>query len=248
MIKLTIITINYNNRDGLSRTLDSVFAQTYQDFEYIAIDGGSNDGSKALLEKHSGKFSFWVSERDSGIYNAINKGLARATGEYILVLNSGDELHSTTTLATIVDQLSTGEDVIYGDSEDVFVGPPKKHKIRRYPAKLTFDFLFGNALRHQAMFIRKDAYASVGQYSEKYKIVSDWHWTLLALARFNKSFKHIDQIVCRYERGGISSSNMELNLSEREKVLREEFMFLYEDYKEFQKLKKSFFNWRFLRT
>lgn len=246
MTNISIITINCNNRDGLSRTMESVFTQTYQDFEYIAVDGGSTDGSKELLEKNSRKFAFWISERDSGIYNAINKGLARASGEYILILNSGDELHSRTTLATVIEQLSSGEDVFYGDSEDVFVDPGKKSDIRRYPAKLTFDFLFRSALRHQAMFIRRDAYEKVGPYSEQYKIVSDWYWVLVALVRFKLTHKHLDMLVCRYERGGISSANMELNLAEREQVMLKEFPLFVDDYKNFQKMKRRFINWNFI--
>lgn len=246
MTKLTIITINYNNREGLARTLKSALRQTHQDFEYIAIDGGSNDGSKELLEKHSTRFAFWVSEKDAGIYNAINKGLTRASGEYILILNSGDELHSETTLATVMGQLASGEDVIYGDSEDFYPDSKKKSFIRRYPSKLTFDFLFRSALRHQAMLIRRDAYKKVGPYSEEYKIVSDWLWVLRALVHFQCSHKHLDLIVCRYERGGISSANMDLNLSEREQVMQKEFPLLVDDYKKMQRMKRQFINWDFI--
>ena len=89
---LSIITINYNDKEGLARTMNSVLSQTYTDFEYIVIDGGSNDGSKTIIEQHQDQLGYWVSEPDSGIYNAMNKGIAKANGEYILFLNSGDVL------------------------------------------------------------------------------------------------------------------------------------------------------------
>ena len=92
MPQLSIITINYNNLAGLQKTFESVFNQTFQDFEYIVIDGGSTDGSKELIEQYHDKIDYWVSEPDSGIYNAMNKGIVRANGEYLQFLNSGDSL------------------------------------------------------------------------------------------------------------------------------------------------------------
>ena len=92
MSKLTIITINYNNLEGLKRTVESVINQTWQEFEYIIIDGGSSDGSAEYIESQSGNIDYWVSEPDKGIYNAMNKGIVIATGEYLLFLNSGDHL------------------------------------------------------------------------------------------------------------------------------------------------------------
>ena len=96
--KLTIITINYNNLEGLKRTVESVLNQTWQEFEYIVIDGGSNDGSAEYIESQSEHIDYWVSEPDKGIYNAMNKGIAKARGEYLLFLNSGDHLYSAKVL------------------------------------------------------------------------------------------------------------------------------------------------------
>src|SRR5688572_27521016 len=98
MPKISIITINYNNLDGLKRTVDSVVNQTWQEFEYIVIDGGSTDGSGAYIESKSKHFHYWVSEPDKGIYNAMNKGIVKATGEYLLFLNSGDHFFNDTVL------------------------------------------------------------------------------------------------------------------------------------------------------
>ena len=98
MLKLSIITINYNNLEGLKRTVESVVNQTWHEFEYIIIDGASNDGSAAYIESQSHHFDYWESEKDSGIYNAMNKGIKVATGEYLLFLNSGDHLFNDSVL------------------------------------------------------------------------------------------------------------------------------------------------------
>lgn len=95
---LSIITINYNNKNGVQKTIDSVLSQSFEDYEWIVIDGGSNDGSKELLEKYQEHFAYWCSEPDNGIYNAINKGLSHTTGDYIQFLNSGDWLYDSTAL------------------------------------------------------------------------------------------------------------------------------------------------------
>ena len=121
---ITIITINFNNQNGLQKTMDSVFRQTNKDFQYIVIDGGSSDGSKELIERNQSKINHWVSEPDNGIYHAMNKGIEKATGEYLLFLNSGDELINELVVEKVTPLLHT-EDIISGnlivdeDSEDV---------------------------------------------------------------------------------------------------------------------------------
>ena len=95
---ISIITVNFNDKIGLERTLESVFSQNFRNFEYLVIDGGSNDGSKDLLEKNSEKINYWVSEPDKGIYNAMNKGISFAKGEYLIFLNSGDHLKNENSL------------------------------------------------------------------------------------------------------------------------------------------------------
>ena len=112
-MKLSIITINYNHKEGLLKTIKSVVNQTYHDIEYIVIDGGSTDGSVDVVKQYEDSISYWVSEPDCGIYNAMNKGVAKATGEYCLFLNSGDSLHGTDSILEFVSKLS-GEDLLMG--------------------------------------------------------------------------------------------------------------------------------------
>ena len=110
---LSIITINYNNRDGLQKTIDSVISQSFNDYEWIVIDGDSNDGSREIIEQYCDRFAYWCSEPDSGIYNAINKGLSHATGEYVQFLNSGDWLYSDNILEKAFSIIDGKNDIYY---------------------------------------------------------------------------------------------------------------------------------------
>ena len=114
MKPISIITINYNNASGLEKTIRSVVEQTYNEYEYIIIDGASLDKSKEVIQEYQRYIDFWCSEKDSGIYNAMNKGIQKASGEYLLFLNSGDVLHNSAVLAAIHGFLSV-QDILYGD-------------------------------------------------------------------------------------------------------------------------------------
>ena len=114
-MKLSIITINYNNLAGLRKTVESVLAQTYREFEYIVIDGASTDGSAEYVRAQADKLTYWVSEQDTGIYNAMNKGVRAATGEYVLMLNSGDFLVDEYVVERILPELD-GTDIVQGNT------------------------------------------------------------------------------------------------------------------------------------
>ena len=117
MIKLTIITINFNHAEGLKRTIDSIVNQTFTDYEWIVVDGGSTDGSKELIEQYKDHFAWWCSEPDKGVYNAMNKGITHAMGEYINFMNSGDIFATPTILEEIFSTPRTA-DILYGRMVD----------------------------------------------------------------------------------------------------------------------------------
>jgi glycosyltransferase involved in cell wall biosynthesis len=236
-MKISIITINFNDRQGLQKTLDSVFTQSFQDFEYILIDGGSTDGSKELIESHSEKFSYWVSEADSGIYNAINKGLGKITSDYVLILNAGDCLYSQSTLSEMVPHLASGEEIIYGDSLDVNLGEGRPDIIISQPDELTFFFFFEDSLRHQSIFIKRSLHEKLGLYDEKIRIHADWKFLLQALIEEKVKYKHVSVTVCSFDRSGISSTNLALVQQEREEIMQELFPLFKRDYEELQKYK-----------
>ena len=212
-MKLSIITVNLNNRNGLQKTIDSVVFQTFRDFEWIVIDGGSTDGSKELIEQYADHFAYWVSEPDKGIYNAMNKGIKVAKGEYLQFLNSGDWLYSNDTLDRVFS-IMPNADIAYGNM--ALMDNEQITEIREYPDALSFATLYSLSLPHPSSFIRS-ALLKESPYDESLKIVSDWKF-FLQKALENRSFVHISVTVSCFNLSGLSSTNKELLDKEREIV------------------------------
>ena len=231
MLKLSIITINYNNLEGLKRTVESVVNQTWQEFEYIFIDGGSSDGSVEYIESQREHFDYWVSEPDTGIYNAMNKGIVKATGEYLLFLNSGDHFYSTHILTENHHHLKNF-DLIYFDL--IHVGATFS-KVVSYPCELVFSDLVFDTLPHQATFIKKKMFDDFGLYDESLKIVSDWKFFILALFKQHCSYQKVNTTLVVFYLDGLSSS---IDYSaENSQVLQSNFPTFYDDYKELKTLR-----------
>lgn len=214
-MKLSIITVNLNNRDGLQKTIDSVISQTFHDFEWIVIDGGSTDGSKELLEQYADHFAYWVSKPDKGIYNAMNKGIKVAQGAYLQFLNSGDWLVDESTLERCFAH-DFSADIAYGD---LYYCNGAEKEVCRYPQDVSFRFFYLSSIGHPASFIKRRILQET-LYDEGLKIVSDWKF-FLAQAMENKRFEHIDEIVCCFDTKGISLVNIDLANQERQRVIKE---------------------------
>lgn len=219
-MKLSIITINYNNLEGLKRTYDSVVSQTCQDFEWIIIDGGSTDGSKEFIEEHQYHFAYWCSEPDRGVYHAMNKGIAQAKGEYLNFMNSGDNYADE---RVIYEFISAGwdEEVIAGD----IMVDNDELKIWRNPEEgnLDFDYMMQSSVYHQPSFIKKNLFKLYGGYDENLRIVADWTFFINALILHNGSYRHWRRIVANYMFDGISSKpeNHKFHMEERNRVLNQ---------------------------
>ena len=211
-MKLSIITVNYNDAIGLERTIKSVISQTYHDFEFIIIDGGSTDKSVEVIKKYEEHIDYWVSEHDGGIYCGMNKGLHQAQGEYVNFMNGGDCFYSPQVLEQIFS-LGIETDIITG----THVGSP--HPNIGKNGVTMYDLCTG-AIDHQASFIKREV-ALRHPYDEKYKIVSDWKFFIEALIIDNCTFYYTDTIVVNVDMSGISNSNKVLNNQEREAVLNE---------------------------
>ena len=227
---ISIITINYNNHLGLECTVESVQNQTYTNFEHIIIDGGSADGSKEYLESQNDKINYWISEPDNGIYNAMNKGIKVAKGEYLFFLNSGDDFVNSKALQSIAQSLS-GEDIIYFNINQV--SNFRKVKVKQVPSELSFSYLYHDLPPHQSTFIKKKLFNDYGNYDESLKIVADWKFLILALLKYNATYKHIDKVFTNFYLGGVSSNSESFKLmqAEREIVLNKEFPILLNDLK-----------------
>lgn len=224
MIKLSILTVNLNNISGLQKTIESVIPQTFTDYEFIIIDGGSTDGSMDVIKKYQDNITSWVSEPDKGIYNAMNKGIKMAKGEYCLFLNSGDCLVDGYSLEQFMNE-SAKEDFIYGNL-DTARGP------RKYSNKLSFMTFFSGTITHQAVFIKTGLFQKYGLYDESLTIVADWQFFLKTIIVGNCTYKHIDKSLCNYDVTGVSTNPKYQSqvASQREKVLREMFPMMYDDY------------------
>ena len=214
--RISIISINYNNLEGLKQTRESILCQTYKNYEWIVVDGGSNDGSKEFIEEHSDEMSFWCSERDEGVYNAQNKGTKLASGDYVIYMNSGDTFYDSRVLEDVFFECQT-EDVLYGDWTQVFMEGKKKEIISSPGAD--YMFFLSNNICHQAMFI-KTSLLKESPYDETYKLYADWaKWAELAYK--GKSFKYFHRMICNFMMGGMSGENEKENTKERNRIKKE---------------------------
>ncbi len=254
---ISIITVNFNNKIGLQKTIESVIMQTYTDFEFIIIDGDSTDGSKNFIETNKNKFTYCISEHDKGVYNAMNKGISVANGKYLLFLNSGDLLNDETTLKNVAATLCGKFAIYYANANYL----EKSGEIKRtYPSKLSYSFFLNQNLSHQATFIEKRLFYELFFYNETYKIVSDWEFFIYAICKQNVLYKHLDLIVCKYDTTGISSvkNNFKLMQQERKKTIKKYFPLFIDDYtaitllnskrgKQFITIQNQSFAWRILK-
>lgn len=225
-LRISIITINYNNAAGLKETISSVLNQDYPHIQYIVIDGDSTDGGKEVIAGYKDQIHYWVTEPDEGIYHAMNKGIKVATGDYLLFLNSGDFL---------IDQQVIKGAVALGMTADLVSGNMIFHERNENwcpPEVLTFGTFYEGTIPHPTTFIKRSLFDLVGLYNESNRVVSDWEFFLLATCRFNCSYQHIDHFVTRFLFDGLSSApeNMELILTERSKALNAHFPRFLADY------------------
>jgi glycosyltransferase involved in cell wall biosynthesis len=200
-ILISVITINLNNLEGLCNTVSSVLSQDFHSFEYIVIDGESTDGSVAYLASLSDKIQHLIIEKDNGIYDAMNKGIQSANGEYLLFLNSGDFFYSDNSLKSLADAREDAE-IVYGN---MMVENKGHLRIQHYPAKLnTFYFLF-DTLPHPSSIIRKDLFSRFGMYNTNFTIVSDWAFFIDAIIGGRVVYKYVDRTISVFNLNGISS-------------------------------------------
>ena len=215
-MKVSIVTVTYNCLDDFRKTFGSVLAQTYPDVEYIVIDGASNDGTADFIRGHGEAFAYWVSEPDKGIYDAMNKGLAAATGDWVLMLNAGDVFYDDGTLAEVFSQDYSDADVVYGDYVNLLESGP-------FLDKATCPFfenprkLHGMGFGHQSVFIRTGLSQSI-KYDLSYKCCADYAH-MVTLYRNGARYKHIDiPIVIAEGRYGFSERHRALQLREEARI------------------------------
>lgn len=215
-MKYSIITINYNNKRGLFDTMNSIINQSCNDYEYIIIDGGSTDGSTDVIKEYESHITYWISEKDKGVYHAMNKGIAQAHGDYCIFMNSGDCFYDNHVLKRVA-ALKAEEDIIVGK---VIIGENDKIQSPPPSGEFTMYHLFAGAIPHQGAIIRTSLLLKY-PYDEKLKISSDWKFFIQALILNNCSIRYIDEYIARYDTNGISSLNPDLMQKEKEGYLKQ---------------------------
>lgn len=196
---ISIVTVVYNNVNEIEQTILSVLNQTYLNIEYIIIDGGSIDGTIDCIKKYSSQISYWISESDEGVYDAMNKGISKASGEWINFMNSGDCFFSESTITDFFNYVNDGMDVIFGDT----VIKRRKHQQVRNGELKENDF---PGLCHQSVFVRTDLMLRY-KFELKYKIAADFNF-LYKLFTAGYKFQYIPIIVSVYDVShGLSADN-----------------------------------------
>lgn len=213
---LSVITINYNNVSGLQKTINSVVGQVYQDFEYIVIDGGSEDGSVDLL-KSCDRVNYFVSEKDSGIYDAMNKGITEAQGDYCLFLNSGDVLCNENVFLKISSALFSKKSFYYGN---LILEKNNVKEQHTAPSSVDLDFIFNSTFWHPCIFIKTELFKQFGLYNTSFKICGDYEFFVRCLIKPNITTEYLNEFITLFDGNGISndSSKSQLQEEEREKA------------------------------
>lgn len=217
---LSVVTIVYNNVSDIERTMLSVLGQTYPHIEYIVIDGLSDDGTLDVIQKYRSRIAKLISEKDEGIYDAMNKGIAAATGDYLIFMNSGDEFYAADTVASVFAS-TPDADIYYGETEMINdKGESLGRRRHKAPKKFTWKgFKYGMSISHQAIYVKRSL---VEPYDPRYQLSADIDWIIRA-AKKAKKIVNVNQYVARYLVGGMSKKKHRQSLKERFQIMKKHY-------------------------
>ena len=267
-MRLSIVTINYNNAEGLRKTLASVAEQSYRDIEHVIVDAASTDGSVDVIKdyaKTSNHVVIWSSEKDNGIYDGMNRGIKKATGEYVFILNSGDELAAPNVVERMMsvlyslnhNSLNITENIPILIGNIIHTLPGKKRDVEKgmpIPMDVSMLTFYSGTVPHDAAFVRRDLFEKFGYFDEHMKICADWRLYLDMIALGGVQPWYVDIDVVLFDMTGISNTNNELRLAERraylEQVLPTAVLKDYDSYaqpiRQYERLKKHHL-WGFVK-
>lgn len=232
-IKVSIITINFQNNTGIRQTIESVISQTYNNIEYIIIDGASTDGSIEIINQYADQLSYFVSESDNGIYHAMNKGWKKATGEYCLFLNSGDYLYKNTVIEQVVNKIpETPADIIFGD---LYAFDENQYWVTSFKEKISLYYFHHSFIPHPSTFTKRSLLIELNGFYEHYKVISDWAFFVRCFLH-KASFQQIDIVTTAFYMQG-SSSNSDIGSKDKIALFENEFKYLAGDFENFDRLK-----------
>lgn len=224
--KISVITIVYNRVNDIERTIKSVIQQSFRSIEYIIIDGASTDGTLDILNRYVANINYLVSEKDAGIYDAMNKGMQLATGEFVLFMNAGDSFYNLDVLQNIFDEAPTNAEIIYGDT--MFVDMQNKElglmsmiRKRTLSNQLSWKSMqYGMMFCHQSFMVKKTI-API--YQTNYRYSADIDWIINCMKQSKLNYFYSKQPIANFQIGGASLQNQRESLMERFNVLAKHF-------------------------
>lgn len=221
-MKISIITACFNSEKTIRDTIESVLSQNYSNIEYIIVDGASNDGTMAIIKEYGDRIANVISERDQGIYDAMNKGILAASGEIIGIINSDDFYENNDVISSIAREFETKEvDSIFADL--VYINHDQPHKVVRYYNSANFTpskFAYGWMPAHPTFFTKKNIYEKYGLFKLDYKIASDYELLTRFLAKYKISYSYIPKVIIKMRTGGLSTKNLKSNWIINKEIVR----------------------------
>jgi len=222
MLKISIITVVYNACKTIEDTIHSVLSQSYQDIEYIIVDGMSSDGTLEVIQKYADKITHILSEPDNGIYDAMNKGIALATGDIVGILNADDVYSENECLQIVADEFELKKvDSVFADL--VYVRPNDLNKVVRYYSSEKFNlkrFAHGWMPAHPTFCVRRECYKKYGNFKIDYKIAADYELLVRFLYSKQISYSYINRVMIKMRTGGISTKNIFQNWILNQEIIR----------------------------
>jgi glycosyltransferase involved in cell wall biosynthesis len=201
-MKVSVITVCKNSEGVIEKAIQSVLDQSHTDIEYLLIDGGSTDRTLEIVRKYKSHIDFLLSEKDRGIYDAMNKGIKRATGDIVYFLNSDDSFYDNDVIADVVGQFGIDAPIlVYGN---IFLINDEHGGIIKYN-KVDKQFFFHNTICHQALFMKRDLLQEIGPYDDRYRVYADVDWLIKAFLKYAHSFRYYDRVICHYSYRGVSA-------------------------------------------
>ena len=221
-MKVSIITVSFNSAKTIEDTIQSVLSQDYPQIEYIVVDGGSSDATVDIIRKYQDRISTWISEKDQGMYDAMNKGIALASGDVIGILNSDDIYMSNHVVTELMNKMNSEQaQVVFADL--ILVDQYNQNKVLRYYNSGHFHpnkFRYGWMPAHPTVFVKSSLYKAVGPFSTDYQIAADYEMLIRILAKQNAKYAYLPKPVVRMRSGGASTASLSRNWILNQEIVR----------------------------
>lgn len=222
-MKISIITVVYNNEATIRQAIESVLTQSYPEIEYVIIDGNSQDSTVSIIEEYKNRLGYFISEPDKGLYDAMNKGIQAATGEVIGILNSDDLYQDNNVLLDVMSQFHSDSslDIVYGDL--VYVKKEAVNQVvRNWISKEYYTKFFddGNVPPHPSLFLKNTVYKKVGFFDLDFKLASDYEFMFRVFKKNHFKSKYINRLIVKMRLGGETNKSIQNIINQNKEILK----------------------------